>query len=82
MIYPNGVGYFIWQAKRIGDFATAAKKAKEAGISWVSIKVTDGPAKFNLDPDTKYDYAPDIVKAFKAEGITVFGWGYVYGFCA
>ena len=80
MIYPDGMGYFIWQAKRIGDFATAAKKAKDAGVSWVSIKVTDGPGKFNLDPDTKHDYAPEIVQAFKDQGITVFGWGYVYGF--
>jgi hypothetical protein len=79
LITITGNGYFIWQVKRIGDLATAARKAKQAGLSWVAIKVTDGPYKFNIDPDTKHDYAPDAVAAFRAAGIAVWGWGYVYG---
>jgi hypothetical protein len=81
--YPTGNGYFIWLLYRTagGNPVQAAKMAKEAGLSWVTIKVCDGPAAFNFSQRTnKVDLVGPAVKAFRDQGIPVWGWGYTYGF--
>ena len=80
---PTGNGMFIWLLSRTegGDPVKAAQKAKDSGLSWVAIKVTDGPYAFNFSQDSaKRDLVPGFVDAFKKLGIAVWGWGYAYGY--
>ncbi len=87
-LLPQGKGWFIWQIKRVynGDPLTIAQKAKEQGISWVSIKVCDRASNYNLRPVEiagitvayKDDIVQPLVDALKAQSISVYGWGYCY----
>ena len=79
---PTGNGMFVWMISRMegGDVNKAAQKAKASGLSWVAIKVTDGPYYFNYSQTTpKSDLVPIAVSAFRKVGISVWGWGYIYG---
>ncbi len=76
----SGNGYFIWQLGRLGNLETVAKKLASAGVEWVAIKMTNGYVKFGYDLDhPSIDLVPNAVAIFRAAGLKVFGWGYVYG---
>ena len=77
--YPVGKGWFIWQpqATEGGNPVLAAKKAKAAGIKWVTLKIHERDGTYPF-PFSNIDLVP-WVTAFKNEGIEVWGWGYVYG---
>lgn len=78
----TGNGFFIWQVPSCegGDPVKIAQAAKDAGLSWVAVKIANGTAASNRDPRTLTDLLPPVVTALKAAGITVLGWHYVYGF--
>ena len=80
MGYPVGNGYFIWLLKRAagGDPEKMADMAKAAGLSWVAIKVTDGPYVFNNSNQAAL--LGPAVSALRKRGISVWGWGYIYGY--
>ena len=83
-MYPVGNGYFIWLLERCenGDFARAAKRAKESGLEWVSIKIADGnyPNNISKSNSGQKDLVGPAVDAFRTAGISVWGWHYVYGY--
>ncbi len=73
----NGKGILIWQGKNWGDGSpqAAAQACKDMGLSWVGLKIGD-------DASPKYaSYAdmPAAVRVFRAAGLFVWGWHYVYG---
>lgn len=74
MALPQGNGYFIWLLNRLAPPTVLAKQAKDSGLSWVALKIADGIQAF------QNDRLANAVSAFKAEGIKVFGWHYVYGY--
>ena len=78
----TGAGFWIWKIKDCqgGDPVAIASAAKAAGFTHVLIKVADGPYIFNINPDTKVDLVPAVVKALHACGLQAWGWHYVYGF--
>lgn len=71
----EGKGVFIWKVHRCegGNPAAIARRASEAGLSHVLIKIADGPRAYNVD------LAAPVVEALKASGIQVWGWQFVYG---
>jgi hypothetical protein len=75
-------GMWIWKIKDCngGDPLMIAQAAKLAGLSRVYLKVADGPYTFNINPTTKADLCPAVVKALQAAGIEVWGWHYCYGY--
>lgn len=87
---PIGNGYFIWQLERLAvkdqnggmDFAPLARSFLEANLSWVAIKISDGPYKFNHQTKDKrqIDMAALATREFVSRGIRVWGWSYVYGY--
>ena len=48
MNYPIGKGYFIWLLYRVagGDPKRLAQLCKDAGLSWVALKVADSAYPF------------------------------------
>jgi hypothetical protein len=82
MNYPTGKGYFIWLLYRVagGDPRQLAKMCKDAGLSWVALKVADGSYPFYANEYKKnVDLVPAAVQELHNAGIKVFGWHYVYG---
>ena len=82
MNYPIGKGYFIWLLYRVagGDPRQLAKMCKDAGLSWVALKVADGGYPFYANEYKKtVDLVPAAVQELHNAGIKVFGWHYVYG---
>lgn len=71
----EGKGIFIWKVHKCegGDPAAIARRASEAGLSHILIKIADGPRAYNVD------LAAPVVEALKASGIQVWGWQFVYG---
>jgi len=71
-LFPMGKGIFIWQLSKTagGDPVKAAAAAHAAGLSWVALKVSDGA--------TALGGLEGWVSAFRAQGIRLWGWGYVY----
>ncbi len=82
MTFPIGKGYFIWLLYRIagGNPVWLAQMCKDAGLSWVALKVADGSYPFLADRDHKVDLVPAAVQELHKVGIKVFGWHYVYGY--
>lgn len=76
--YPTGKGDFIWQLWHCagGDPVRLADACVEAGIAWVAVKLHDGP---NPHANTRGQLT-ECVAALRAVGVSVWGWGYVYGF--
>lgn len=75
----EGNGYFVWQLGRIagGDPALLARQATEAHLSWVALKIADGPYAYGKK--NGIDLTGAAVSALKSAGIKVWGWHYVYG---
>lgn len=80
----TGKGMYIWQINKTeADTAQLVTLAKAAGIEHVLIKLSDGTYNFPLpsqDPDGHLErLTHDTIRAFQNAGITVWGWGFVYG---
>jgi len=75
MNYPVGKGMFIWLLSECagGDPVALALKTRNAGFSWVAIKVQHWTNVYQTDL-----LAPAI-EALKSVDISVWGWGYVVG---
>lgn len=73
-LWPKGKGYFIWNLGRCagGIPARLAALAKSAGLDWVTIKISEAGGEFGGD-------IRPWVDALREAGISVWGWGYVYG---
>ena len=69
---PTGKGMFIWRIERIGTPASIAAQAKAAGFSHVLVKIAD------FVDYADYPLVTELVSQLHAEGISVFGWQYVY----
>jgi len=71
----SGTGMFIWKLDQIeqGDPAAIVTKARAAGLSFVIIKVADGPDAYNEK------LAAPVVKALQEAGVKVWGWGWLWG---
>jgi hypothetical protein len=76
----TGIGMFIWQIKNCesGDVNAIVKKALEANLSHVCIKVADTIWGYNYTPFGK-DLVPELANALHLAGIEVWGWHYVKG---
>lgn len=70
---PN-IGFWIWDLKRLGRAAEAARRMQEAGIAETLVKVADGPNAFQPE------LAGAMIEALRDVGITVWGWQYGYGY--
>ncbi|HSM57294.1 MAG TPA: peptidoglycan DD-metalloendopeptidase family protein [Candidatus Sulfomarinibacteraceae bacterium] len=85
----EGKGYFVWRADRvltrpgIQTAQEAARKAKEAGIEHVIVKICDGEKSYPLpetdDDGRKEQATADLIQAMRDEAITIWGWAFVYG---
>jgi len=77
----KGKGYYIWQVWNCekGDPEAIARKASEAGLSHVLVKIADGTSGYNYDAKTKVDLVPPVIEACHQAGIEVWGWHYVRG---
>lgn len=88
MSHLAGKGMYIWKIKNCegGQSSIAAAMAYDAGLTHVLIKILDGPWAYNqrpyYSPNGELLYADDIlgpfVQAFKAQGLKVYGWQWVY----
>jgi hypothetical protein len=75
MKHPVGKGMFVWSLPHCagGNPIALAAKAKEAGFSWIALKVQDGTYIYNEQ------LIGPAVEALWHQGLDVWGWGYVYG---
>jgi murein DD-endopeptidase MepM/ murein hydrolase activator NlpD len=79
-----GKGMWFWEIdKTEADTARLVALAQAAGLQHVLVKITDGEFNFPIpskDADgSKERLTHDTIVAFQAAGITVWGWGFVYG---
>lgn len=74
-------GIFIWnlavEGKEYSTPEALASELKAGGFGHALLKVTDGTRKFGIYNGV--DILPKYIKALRDAGITVWGWGYVYG---
>lgn len=73
--HPQGKGILIWQLRGCagGNSLDLAGRAKAAGFTWVAIKVQDGVRIY------QEERLAEAINALKSNGISVWGWGYLYG---
>jgi ketosteroid isomerase-like protein len=71
----EGKGLYIWKVHHCegGDPGAIVRRAREAALTHVLIKIADGPRAYNVD------LAERVVEALKGDGIQVWGWQFVYG---
>ncbi len=69
-----GKGMYVWKLHRIagGNVQAMVRKALDAGLTHVIIKVADGADPYNVD------LAGPATDAFKAAGIQVWGWAWLW----
>ncbi len=79
---PKGKGFMIWKVPSCegGNAVQIASVAKSAALSFVLIKIADGPYTYNVDKTTKKDLVAPVVAELRARGIQAWGWHYVYGY--
>ncbi len=77
----KGKGFYIWQIPHCeaGNAEAIAKTARQAGLSYVLIKVANRTYLYNYDWKRRIDFVPPLVEALRREGVGVWGWQYVYG---
>jgi murein DD-endopeptidase MepM/ murein hydrolase activator NlpD len=85
----EGKGFFLWQVKnvlaRMGTQSPveAVRRLKGAGIRHVLVKICDGDEAFPLRSRDANGEQENLTAAFvaalRSAGITVWGWGFVYG---
>jgi hypothetical protein len=71
----SGVGMQVWKVHNVegGDPAAIVARMQEAGLSYIVLKVADGPSSYNVD------LAAPVVEALHEAGLQAWGWQYVYG---
>lgn len=71
----EGKGFYIWKIHRCedGDPVAITRRALDAGLAHVLVKIADGPSAYNVD------LAAPVVESLKAAGISVWGWQFAYG---
>jgi ketosteroid isomerase-like protein len=71
----QGKGLYIWKVHRCegGNSAAIVRRAREAGLTHVLIKIADGPRAYNVD------LAAPVVEALQAAGLQAWGWQFAYG---
>ena len=71
---------FVWNVPDVPDLKN---KLLEGGFDTVLLKVAGGTAKFYPNqeafPGWGENVKPELVADLKAAGLTVYGWGFVYG---
>ncbi len=74
---PNleGKGFYIWKINKCenGDPNAIVRRARDAGLTHVLIKIADGSRAYNVD------LATPLVEGLKGAGIKCWGWQFVYG---
>lgn len=77
----QGKGFYIWKVQYTegGDNDAILALIKEAGLTHVIIKVANADQTYNYDKQRRIDLAAPLVRFLKSEGITVWGWQYIYG---
>lgn len=75
MAFVEGKGCFIWKLHICegGNASRIARRAKEAGLTHVLMKIADGPRAYNVD------LAAPVIEALKGSGIQTWGWQFIYG---
>lgn len=79
----QGLGFLLWQLKQVLPIERTVATLQSIGTNWVSIKMLDGSANFNLiDSRGKYTGDEGLLREFirqlRAAGIDVGGWGFLY----
>src|SRR5437867_5404586 len=79
----EGKWVWIWNWRRCdgGNADAVAARLKSAGCSGVLVKAFDGPRWFRQSASDGDQVVPwrDIAATLKAHGLSVGGWGYLYG---
>jgi len=77
MNLPNGKGIFIWEGGNCakGDLTQTVAACQAAGLSWVALKIGDADNEWSRS----YTDMAGAVNAFKAAGLRVWIWHYIYG---
>jgi hypothetical protein len=77
MTILEGKGIYIWKASQIagGSLEAAVQACSLMGLKWVALKIGDAASTYFRS----YSDMPAAVRAFKAAGIQVWGWHYIYG---
>ncbi|NIR66238.1 MAG: hypothetical protein GWN61_18495 [candidate division Zixibacteria bacterium] len=77
----GGKGYYLWKIRECegGDVNAIAHAAREAGLTHILIKIADGIYSYNYDWVEQVDLVPPLVVALRTQGISPWGWHYVYG---
>jgi len=73
----NGKGIYIWKARNCagGSLAAIVQACKLMDLDWVAIKIGDAAS----DYFRSFTDMAAAVAAFRAAGIKVWGWHYIYG---
>jgi len=73
---PQGKGIYIWKSANCSkEIADVVQQCVLLGLKWVAIKIGDAAS-------TRYASFKDMpaaVAAFRAAGMSVWGWHYIYG---
>jgi len=77
----QGKGFYIWKVQYTegGDNDAILALIKEAGLTHVLIKVANADQTYNYDKQRRIDLVAPLARLLKSEGITVWGWQYIYG---
>lgn len=80
---PKGLGLLIWQLRSLPEIDGMIATLRSIGVSWVSFKIRDGIYASNqVDVRGNYtgksDYLEYVIAKFKAAGIEVGGWAFLY----
>jgi hypothetical protein len=77
----QGKGFYIWKVPFTegGDNQAILDLCKSAGLSHVLIKVANEDKTYNYDKQRRIDLVAPLARLLKSEGITVWGWQYIYG---
>jgi hypothetical protein len=85
MIDLIGKGMYLWIINEDEDPQDTAKACKKAGLTHVAIKVADAGYAYNVEYNTNggrpwgRDKVPPLVEALRSEGVSPWGWVFVYG---
>lgn len=79
---PKGKGMFLWVLDRLGTPETLTASLVAAGYDWVCVKGQNGTllADGRTVADFEKQKPDEYIMAFRKAGISVHGWGYVYGY--
>lgn len=80
----SGKGMWLWEIDRTEAHpARMVELARAADIEHILVKLSDGEYSYPIpatDPDGRKErLTHDVIVAFRKAGITVWGWGFVYG---